>query len=187
MSILPFPRDHNGGPSLDSIVEENLRVGLHLAQRDVLIRANRDPRINQRHRLVLCEIIMSMNDLLGLSFPGREYLARVCQYPESTISTVIYDLVRWGYISSGKKSAEEGKKAQACYTVIRPTREELEAEISAFVNSVREQKSSPSRTLWLQKRVAKTTQNRADFKCRVEVRPPDFKCRVELKVSFSKS
>ena len=74
---LPTPPaiGHNQ-PAFDDVVAENLRRGLYLTQRDVLINSLRDARLSHRHRLALASIIEHTNSRDGMAYPGRRALAQ---------------------------------------------------------------------------------------------------------------
>ena len=61
--------------AFEAIVDENLRCGLYLSQRNTLIAATRDPRCTRIHVRVLAEIIDRMNSKTGMAFPGYATIA----------------------------------------------------------------------------------------------------------------
>ena len=127
-------------PRFDDVVEENRRHGLYLAQRDVLVRAIRDPSLPRRHRIVLAEVILAMNTKSGMAFPGYAFLAERTGYSIDTIRVTIHDLVaKFGYLTSSRRAPEPGKRALAHYTIVRPTVEEMQAAIAAHVQELRKQ------------------------------------------------
>jgi len=165
---LPAPIGHNNGPALTTItvvsslavaavlqpisrskvdfkaaIAENLR-GLYIAQRNTLVRAIRDPVLGERHRVILAEIIMQANVTTGAAHPGYRGLAEATGYSEATVELTITELLRWGYLASTRKAAEPGGRALAHYTVIKPTREQLEAAIAAHVLTLRREKPDPN-------------------------------------------
>lgn len=140
---------HNGGASFDEVVEQNLLVGIYLAQRDAMGRALRDKELSDRHRVILAELVFSMNDKTGMAFPGRKRLAEATGYPESTVGTTIYELVKWGYIKSARRAPENTHRALTHYTVVRPTLEELQATITEHIEALRQRRSvKPSSHRW---------------------------------------
>lgn len=140
---------HNSGMSLDAVVEENLRRGLLLTQRDVLMRMSRDPRIKMKHMRIIVEIIERTNAQTGLAFPGRKRIAEDTRYiipdvlespdpySESSVAKIVSDLIKWGYLVSERKAPREGGRAIAHYSIAMPTVEQLQQEITAYVESIR--------------------------------------------------
>lgn len=140
---------HNSGVSLDAVVEENLRRGLLLTQRDVLMRMSRDPRVKMKHMRIIVEIIERTNSQTGLAYPGRKRIAEDTRfiipdvlespdpYSESSVAKVISDLIKWGYLVSERKAPREGGRAIAHYSIAIPTVEQLQQEITAYVESIR--------------------------------------------------
>jgi hypothetical protein len=143
---------HNSGISLDAVVEENLRRGLYLVQRDVLIAATRDPRLGHRHRVVLCEIIERMNSETGLAYPGRKLLAEDSSrwlvsrerdtYSESGIAKTISELINFGYLVSERRSPPGSRRAIAHYTIAKPSIEELQEQITIAIQQIRRKDGS---------------------------------------------
>jgi helix-turn-helix protein len=123
----------------DEFVKENRRA-LYLAQRDVLLRALCDQRLQPRHEAVLAAIIVVMNND-GTAFPGYTYLAQVTGYSEGTVRRTIEELRHeFGYIAYAKYAAEPGGKALAHYTVIKPGIAEIQAAIAACLKDLRHKK-----------------------------------------------
>src|SRR5262245_53255702 len=133
----------------EAIVSENLRRGLYLTQRDVLIYCIRDLRLKPRHRLVLAAIIEHTNAKSGVAFPGRRALAQNTawydpahdwverHYTEPGVGKTISELIDFGYLAWIKRAPDGGGRALAHYTMLRPTFEELQAQITAYIHEIR--------------------------------------------------
>jgi hypothetical protein len=155
-ATVPAPIGHNGPPadshpslenrkpSFGAVVAEALRGGLYVAQRDILIRAIRDPQLGERHRVVLTEIIIRTSTTTGAAFPGYKGLAAATGYSEPTVELTVTQLLKWGYLASIRKAPESGGRALAHYAVIKPTEEELQAAITAHILALRKGKSDPN-------------------------------------------
>jgi len=136
-------------PSFDDIVAGNLRRGLYLTQRDVLIGCLRDERLSHRHRLVLAKIIEHMNTRDGMAYPGRRALAEATtyynhewierNYTEPGIAKTISELIDFGYLATARRAPEGSKRALAHYTIVKRSTEELQAEITAYIEEIRRQ------------------------------------------------
>jgi len=113
----------------DAIVAQNLK-GLYLAQRDMLLRAVPDQRLQPRHRRVLAAITWAMNKDKGTAFPGYDHLAKLTGYSPGSIRVTIAELKGFGYLAYAKYAPEPGKKAMAHYTTIKPTGEAIFASIA---------------------------------------------------------
>lgn len=139
-------------PSFDDIVEENLRRGLILTQRDVLLNAIKDMRLRSRHRLVLAAIVEALNAKTGMAFPGRAALARATtytdrdgitrHYTESGIAKTISELIEFKYLQTRRQAPESGGRALAHYTVMPRSTEDLQAEITHYIQQIRTQARS---------------------------------------------
>ncbi len=139
----------NEQPPFDAIVEENLRRGMYLSQRDALIAVARDPRCTRRHIRVHAEIVCRMNSRTGVCFPGWSTIADDAAmlpggipdpdgaYDASTINNITSDLRRWGYFASTKRGREAGGRAIAHYTVARPSIDQLQREITEYIKRAR--------------------------------------------------
>ena len=150
---LPTPPaiGHNQ-PAFDDVVAENLRRGLYLTQRDVLINSLRDARLSHRHRLALASIIEHTNSRDGMAYPGRRALAQGTvwydhdwnerHYTEPGIAKTISELIDFGYLVFSKRAPEGGKRALAHYTIVKRTTEELQAEISSAIERIRREARS---------------------------------------------
>jgi hypothetical protein len=136
---------HNGGPSFDGVVRENLERGFLLAIKEVIVQAIRDPRLERRHLRVLAEVIEFLNSGTMTAYPGRKRLTERANayvvenawprpYTEPGIAKTISDLIAFGYLVSTKRQAEEGGRALSHYTIRKPTVEELQDEITAFIS-----------------------------------------------------
>jgi hypothetical protein len=125
--------DHNRPTTFDDVVQENLASGLHLAQRDILVRAIHDRRLQHRHRIVLAALIQAANDGTGMAYPGYARLAKNTGYTPVGVSKTVSELVELGYLLRIKRSAYPGSRALMHYCVTRPTREELEDIITAHM------------------------------------------------------
>lgn len=138
---------HNGGPTFDDIVRENLDRGSLITIKEVIIEAVRDPRLERRHLRVLAEIIDCMNTQTGVAFPGRKALAEKVRqgdlrlfpdhpspgYSEPGIAKSISELISFGYVVATKRGAEGGGRALSHYTIRKPTTDELQAFITEFI------------------------------------------------------
>lgn len=140
-------------PSFDAVVEENLRRGLYLTQRDVLANCIRDPRLSDRHRIVLAGVIEYMNARTGVAYPGRRALAEslvwydheynVRRYTEGTVATTISELIAFGYLMVERRAPEGGGRAMAHYTVVKPSVDELQRQISSYIEEIRGRPRAP--------------------------------------------
>lgn len=136
-------------PSFDEIVEENIRRGLLLTIKDAYQALSRDPRAEKRHFRVLAEIIECMNisdfgAARGLAWPGRRKLAEMTAdemrpdgYSEATIAKTIQELMTWGFIVQDRRPPISGGRPLSHYSIGRPSVEDLQAEISAWVREQR--------------------------------------------------
>jgi hypothetical protein len=130
------PIGHNR-PRFEEIVQDNLASGLHLAQRDILLRAIHDPRLEHRHRIVLASIIEVTNDETGMAFPGYAWLAKHTGYTQPTIYATTSQLAAFGYLVRTKRAATPGGRALAHYAIVRPTKDELQEAITAHIMQIR--------------------------------------------------
>lgn len=152
MNHEPNPRaapGGNGGPRFDDVVRDNMDRGLLIVMKETIVEALRDPRLERRHLRVLAEIIDCINSSSGTAYPGRKAIAdRTLAYipdehkgqygyTEAGVGKTISELVKLGYLVSTKRAAAEGGRAVAHYTIRRPSREDLEREIGAFVAAQR--------------------------------------------------
>jgi hypothetical protein len=136
-------------PSIDSVVEENLRRGLYLAQIKTITRAVRDPRLRSLHLQVLAYIIEHTNSRSGMAYPGRARLAAEItyynadrepkRYEPASIATAISDLIGHGYIVADKRAPEGKGRALSHYATTAPSGDELQAEIAAWCAKMRSQ------------------------------------------------
>lgn len=136
-------------PSFDEIVEENIRRGLLLTIKDAYQTLSRDPRAEKRHFRVLAEIIECMNiadfgAARGLAWPGRRKLAEMTAdemrpdgYSEATIAKTIQELMTWGYIVQDRRPPISGGRPLSHYSIGKPSVEDLQSEISAWVREQR--------------------------------------------------
>ena len=135
-------------PSFDDVVEENLRRGLLLTQRDALIRCIEDPRLQPRHRVVLAKIIKRMNGETGTAFPGRKTLSQDTAkfpggvpdpdggYSEQVIANAISHLVACGYLMHDRRAPKTGGRALSHYTLANPATEDLELQINSYLQAI---------------------------------------------------
>ena len=135
--------------AFEAIVDENLRCGLYLSQRNTLIAATRDPRCTRIHVRVLAEVIDRMNSKTWIAFPATPPLRsmrRPCLlasvppvdgYEPKYIRNIVSNLLQWGYLVSLQRGPEGGGRALAHYTVARPSVEDLQREVTEFVNKIR--------------------------------------------------
>ena len=145
---------HNSEIGFDAIVEENLRRGLLLTHLEVLMRAGDDPRLEKRHYRLLIKIIQRTNNETGMAFPGRKKLADDTKlyaegvegdkgYSESTIAKIISELIEFGYLVYERRAPEgsgRGAKALAHYALAKPSVEELQQQITTYINHLRTRK-----------------------------------------------
>lgn len=136
-------------PSFDEIVEENIRRGLLLTIKDAYQALSRDPRAEKRHFRVLAEIIECMNisdfgAARGLAWPGRRKLAEMTAdemrpdgYSEATIAKTIQELMTWGFIVQDRRPPISGGRPLSHYSIGKPSVEDLQSEISAWVREQR--------------------------------------------------
>ena len=135
---------HNGGPSFDDVVRENLERGFLLVIKEVIVQAIRDPRLDRRHLRVLAEVIDFLNSSSMTAYPGRKKLTEQASvhhvqkpYTEPGIAKTISELITFGYLISTKRQGEPGGRALSHYTIRKPTQEELQDEITAFITMQR--------------------------------------------------
>jgi hypothetical protein len=138
--------------TFDAIVRENLGRGLLLTQRDVLINATRDPRLARRHRLALASLIEHTNTNSGTAYPGWRALADatswydhewvVRHYTQDGIGKTISELVEFGYLAAIRRAPVGGGRALSHYTIVKPSSEELRAQISHYILKIRQQQYS---------------------------------------------
>jgi hypothetical protein len=136
-------------PSIDSVVEENLRRGLYLSQIKTITRAVRDPRLRSLHLQALAYIIEHTNSRSGMAYPGRARLAAEItyynaerepkRYEPASIATAISDLIGHGYIVADKRAPEGKGRALSHYATTTPSADELQAEIAAWCAKIRSQ------------------------------------------------
>lgn len=136
-------------PSFDDIVEENLRRGMLLTQRDALMRCGRDPRCGLRHIRILCEIVEFTNIRSGVAYPGRKKISERTGYgpgdvprpdggyTEAVVAKTISELIRFGYLVQSQRAPETGGRALSHYSLLQPSIEDLQREIESWVKSVR--------------------------------------------------
>jgi len=141
-------RPNDARQAFDAVVAQNLR-GLYRAQRDALMAVARDPRCTQRHARVLTEIIAHMGNETGLAYPGRAALIRATGvwpgelqdpaggYSDGVVRNTISDLLRFGYLASIQRGPEGGGRAIAHYTVAKPSVDQLQAQITKWVDDER--------------------------------------------------
>ncbi len=141
---------HNGGPTFDDIVRDNLDRGLLLTMKETILSAVRDPRLDRRHLRVLAEVIACINSVSGQAYPSRKSIAEATRryevagvretsgYSEAGISKTLSELVGYGYLVSAKRAVEQGGRALSIYTIRRPSMEELQEQITEWVESVRQ-------------------------------------------------
>jgi Helix-turn-helix domain len=151
----PADRRHNDGPPLEpdeaqlaeakaweeaatpattrekfnALVAENLRA-FHSAQRDMLLKAVPDQRLQPRHRAILAAATYLMNKRTGTCFPSYQRLAEWTGYSIDTVRVTIAELRRFGYLATARYAPEPGKKTLAHYTVIKPGKDEIFASIA---------------------------------------------------------
>jgi len=140
---------HNGGPTFDDIVRDNLDRGLLLTMKETILTAIRDPRLDRRHLRVLAEVIACINSVSGSAYPSRKTIAdataryaaegvRETQgYSETTINKTLSELVAFGYLISTKRAVEAGGRALSIYSIRKPTTEELQDQITQWIEAVR--------------------------------------------------
>ena len=120
-----------------------------LTQRDVLINCIRDPRLKPRHRLILAAIIEHTNARTGVAFPGRRALAQEStwydghdlverHYTEPGVGKTVSELIDFGYLAWTKRAPDTGRKALAHYAIVKPSVEELQAQITAYILKIRQ-------------------------------------------------
>ena len=139
---------HNGGPTFDDIVRENMDRGLLLSMKEVIVEAVRDPRLDRRHLRVLAEVIDHINSSTGTSFPGHKTIAEGLRrynvdgypdqgYSEQGIRNTISDLVNCGYLVSVRRAGEKGGRALAHYSIRKPPRADLQEMITDWIMAQR--------------------------------------------------
>jgi len=136
-------------PSFDEVVADSIRRGLLLTIKDAYQALSRDPRAEKRHFRVMAEIIECMNlsddaPAQGLAWPGRKRLVQMTVddmrpdgYSEATIAKTIQELIAWGYIVQDRRPPVSGGRPLSHYSIGKPSVEDLQAEISAWVRKQR--------------------------------------------------
>jgi hypothetical protein len=128
-------------PSLDLIAQENLRRGLCRSQLETIISAIKDPRLTRTHCRVLAGIIEHTNGSTGMAYPGRARLAAELvyfengeqrTYSEATMRSTVSELLQWGYLAFGRRAVNGKGRALAHYVTMRPTVNQLQAEIETW-------------------------------------------------------
>ena len=126
-------------PSFDAVVEESSTKGPLPSHLNALVSCIEDPRLSQRHRLVLAQVVQRTNVKTGLAYPGRARLAsdivfyangEAKHYSERTIGTTIYELIEFGYLVADKRAPESGGRALSHYAITKPSLEELQEKIA---------------------------------------------------------
>lgn len=170
-------------PSFEDIVRENMERGLLLSIKNTIIAAIDDPRLDRRHLRVLALVIEHMNSSNGMAYPGRKKLASDSgsygrePYTEGTIAVSIAELVQWGYLVSEKRGPQGGGRALSHYTIRKPSTEDLQAEITAWVKmQAIARLENIGREPWKRKA--------ADVKDGVNVKNSDFKDGVHVNPSL---
>lgn len=140
---------HNGGPTFDDIVRDNIDRGLLLTMKETILTAIRDPRLDRRHLRVLAEVIACINSVSGNAYPSRRAIADATAryaaegvrdtqgYSETTINKTLSELVAFGYLISTKRAVEAGGRALSIYSIRKPTTEELQDQITQWIEAVR--------------------------------------------------
>lgn len=141
---------HNGGPTFDDIVRDNKDRGVLISIREVIIEAVRDPRLERRHLRVLAEVFACINDETGVAYPGRSTIAARTRkwnpsdggeedfgYTDAGVSKTLSELVDYGYLVSTKRAVERGGKALTLYAIRKPSTEELQDQITAWIMAQR--------------------------------------------------
>ena len=135
-------------PSFDQVVEENLRRGLLLTQRDALIRCIEDPRLQPRHQLVLAKIIKRTNQKTATAFPGRRTLTKDSEimaggvrdpegpYSEQVVANTISELMAFGYLVHDRRAPNGGGRALSHYALATPSIEDVELEVKSYLQAI---------------------------------------------------
>lgn len=138
-------------PTFDDIVEENLLRGIYLVQLQALQRCIKDPRLDQRHRLVLVALTERTNTKSAVAYPGRAWLAKNIvyyfngeprRYSEGTIANTLSELANLEYLMTSKRAPVGGGRALMHYAVTPPSLEEMQAKIAEACAVIR---SAPRR------------------------------------------
>jgi hypothetical protein len=124
-------------PTFDQVVQDNLASGLQFAQLESLKRATYDPRLSQRHRIVLVAIIEATNGRTGMAFPGYTWLTKQTGYTEDGVSKTISELIEFGYLLRQKRAASRGGRALMHYAITGSTKEELQDAITIHIMKIR--------------------------------------------------
>lgn len=106
-----------------------------------------------------------MNVRDGMAYPGRRALAQSTSYydhewiernyTEAGVSKTISELIDFGYLAVTRRAPEGGKRALSHYGIVRRTNEELQAEISTYIEDIR--RNGPRRVPEFQKNTADLT------------------------------
>lgn len=133
-------------PNFDNVVEDSLVRGVYLVHLQALQRCIKDPRLDQRHRLVLVALTECINSKSAVAYPGRAWLAANIahyvhgeprRYSEGTIANTLSELVEFGYLYVTRRAPESGKRALSHYAVYSPSVEELQSEIALACAAIR--------------------------------------------------
>lgn len=133
-------------PNFDNIVEESLARGIYLIHLQALQRCIKDPRLDERHRLVLVALTECINAKTAMAYPGRAWLVNNIvryvhgeprKYSEGTIANTLSELVEFGYLYVTRRAPENGKRALSHYAVHSPSVEELQSEIALACAAIR--------------------------------------------------
>lgn len=133
-------------PNFDNIVDESLARGIYLVHLQALQRCIKDPRLDERHRLVLVALTECINAKTAMAYPGRAWLVTNIvryvhgeprRYSEGTIANTLSELVEFGYLYVTRRAPENGKRALSHYAVHSPSVEELQSEIALACAAIR--------------------------------------------------
>lgn len=126
--------------NLDQAAQDVIRAGVLLATKHALINAIQDRRLDRGHLRVLACIASMMNYRKAKAWPGLDAMSDQLGMQKKTISNLILELKKIGYLIAARESVEEsGGRKLTVYTLGKIDIETIEREVTAFVNRVRDE------------------------------------------------
>lgn len=191
---------HNGGPTFDDQARENQDIGVLICMKEVIVAAVRDPRLDRRHLRVLAEVIHHMNNATSIAYPGYRAIADGTRryddpdadmtfgYTEGGVRNTLSELVALGYLVTTRRAPEKGARALAHYTIRKPTTEELQGQITAWIMAQRSASRRPfpkgmrrASNVTCAPDVTSPHDISANVRCRDDNTPPDVRPRSDIR------
>lgn len=154
----PFPGiGHNSGPCA------SVDHGPLWRRISALLLALRDPRLSQRHRIVIAVIVEHMDEN-GEAYPGWAAIARdgsfathdgLSNYSEAVILKTISEIKAFGYFDSTRRAPPSGGRALAHYALRSP--DYLRLQIQRYIDGSRKGGAPADLTSWGKVRIADVT------------------------------